>query len=110
MIVRQSKRFDSDWLCYVMNSFSGRANISIVAYGAAQKQYNISHAVDFQYPFPPSIDEQRSIVARLQQKLKPFYELRARVQTQIEKLQEYRRSLITAAVTGKLNIGEEDAA
>jgi len=31
-------------------------------------------------------------------------------QRTLTKLQEYRRSLITAAVTGKLAIGEEDVA
>jgi hypothetical protein len=31
-------------------------------------------------------------------------------QTSLEKLQEYRRSLITAAVTGKLDIEEVDHA
>jgi hypothetical protein len=30
-------------------------------------------------------------------------------QTSLEKLQEYRRSLITAAVTGKLEISEVEA-
>jgi hypothetical protein len=31
------------------------------------------------------------------------------IERQIEKLQEYRRSLITAAVTGKLEISEVEA-
>jgi type I restriction enzyme S subunit len=53
MIIRQASTFSSEWLCYAMNSQAGRQNIALVAYGAAQKQYNIGHAVDFIYPTPP---------------------------------------------------------
>jgi hypothetical protein len=39
-------------------------------------------------------------------KIKPHKIIAKKINSQIEKLQEYRRSLITAAVTGKLNIKE----
>jgi len=64
MIVRQHPLFDSQWLCHVMNSRIGRAQIEGVQYGTAQKQFNISDAVNFIYPVPP-LPEQRAIAAAL---------------------------------------------
>ena len=64
MIVRQHPSFDSHWLCWVMNSRIGRLQVDHVQYGTAQKQFNISDAVDFCYPVPP-LPEQRAIATAL---------------------------------------------
>jgi type I restriction enzyme S subunit len=64
MIVRSHPSFDSTWLCHLMNSSYGRSRIESVQYGTAQKQFNISDAVDFQYPVPP-LAEQRAIATAL---------------------------------------------
>jgi type I restriction enzyme, S subunit len=64
MIVRQHRSFVSRWLCYVMNSPLGRSQIEHVQYGTAQKQFNISDAVDFLYPVPP-LNEQEAIAHAL---------------------------------------------
>ena len=47
-----------------MNSQHGRRQVEHVQYGTAQKQFNISHAVDFLYPVP-SLREQRAIATAL---------------------------------------------
>lgn len=64
MIVRQHPSFDSHWLCWIMNSRIGRLQVDHVQYGTAQKQFNISDAVDFCYPVP-LLPEQRAIAAAL---------------------------------------------
>jgi type I restriction enzyme S subunit len=64
MIVRRDRTFDSHWLCCAMNSQHGREQVGHVQYGTAQKQFNISDAVDFRYAVPP-IAEQRAIAAAL---------------------------------------------
>ena len=64
MIVRRSSSFSSLWLCHLMNSYHGRQQVANVQYGTAQKQFNISDAVDFLYPVPPP-DEQRAIAEAL---------------------------------------------
>lgn len=64
MIVRRGSSFDSTWLCHMMNSKHGRSQIEGVQYGTAQKQFNISDAVNFQYPVPP-LPEQRAIATAL---------------------------------------------
>jgi type I restriction enzyme S subunit len=47
-----------------MNSQLGRRQVEHVQYGTAQKQFNISDAVDFQFAVPPAI-EQHAIAAVL---------------------------------------------
>ncbi|WP_296277007.1 restriction endonuclease subunit S [Pseudomonas sp. UBA7530] len=64
MIIRQGRAFDSTWLCYVMNSDIGRKQVENVQYGTAQKQFNISDAVNFVYPIPP-FAEQKAIASTL---------------------------------------------
>ena len=64
MIIRQHSTFDSMWLCYLMNSRIGRAQIESVQYGTAQKCFNIGDAVNFVYPTPP-LREQRAIARAL---------------------------------------------
>lgn len=60
MIIRKSDNFDSQWLCYLMNSKHGKTCIEGVQYGTAQKQFNIVDAVEFLFPVPPK-QEQISI-------------------------------------------------
>jgi type I restriction enzyme S subunit len=64
MIVRQHHTFNSHWLCFVMNSRFGLAQVEHVQYGTAQKQFNISDAIDFSYPVPP-LAEQDAIAEAL---------------------------------------------
>ena len=103
MIVRRHPRFCSRWLAYAFNSQLGRDQIEIVQYGAAQKQFNISHAVDFTFPFPP-LPEQHAIAEYLDQETAKIDQMIAKVEAAIERLQEYRTALITAAVTGKIDV------
>jgi type I restriction enzyme S subunit len=57
----------------------------------------------------PTIEEQRTIASFLDGKVEYIDSLKQKLKNSIEKLQEYRRSLITAAVTGKLEISEAEA-
>lgn len=58
MIIRKHERFESKWLSYLLNSSIGINQISNVQYGTAQKQFNISDAINFAYPFPPKKEQQ----------------------------------------------------
>jgi type I restriction enzyme S subunit len=103
MIVRQSETFLSEWLCNAMNSRVGKSQIDIVEYGAAQKQFNISHAVEFVYPVPP-LGEQHEIASFLEHAVGRVNELQTRTRDLIQRLHEYRTALISAAVTGKIDV------
>ena len=62
-------------------------------------------------PFPvPPLDEQRAITEYLNQKTARIDILSEHAGTAIERLNEYRTALITAAVTGKIDVRESGAA
>ena len=103
MIVRRHRRFVSQWLAYAFNSQPGRDQIDLVQYGAAQKQFNISHAVDFTFPFPP-LSEQYAIAEFLDYETEKIDSLVETIETAIERLHEYRAALITETVTGKIDV------
>lgn len=103
MIVRRDDRFVSQWLAYAINSRVGRDQVQLVQYGAAQKQYNISHAVDFTFPFPP-LDEQKGIAAYLDRTTEAIVTVLETISQSISRLSEYRSALISAAVTGQIDI------
>lgn len=104
MLVRGASTFDSQWLAHAMNSPIGRAQVEVVQYGAAQEQFNISHAVDFWFAVPP-LEEQRSIVAHIARETAKLDAVRAATERTIALLKERRSALIAAAVTGQLDVG-----
>lgn len=57
----------------------------------------------------PILSEQQAIVVQLNQRLGTLGQVCCGIEAQIERLQEYRQALITAAVTGQLDIPEEAA-
>ena len=60
-------------------------------------------------PVPP-VDEQRAIAAFLDRETERIDALVAKMRLLIERLQEHRTALITAAVTGKVDVREAVAA
>ena len=103
VIVRGSSDFDSKWLEHSMNSEIGKINVNLVAYGAAQKQFNVGHAVDFVFPVPP-LREQLRIAAEMDEYSENHRRRIHKLRRQIDRLKEYRQALITQAVTGQLEI------
>lgn len=63
---------------------------------------------DFSFPLP-STDVQVSMVAMLEKKLVEMTKLTMHAEQLIARLREYRSSLISAAVTGQLDLGAYDA-
>jgi len=59
-------------------------------------------------PVPP-LEEQERIVAHVRSELRRLDGLAQRAQAIVDKLREYRQALITAAVTGKLDVSKEAA-
>ncbi|QDS90933.1 Type-1 restriction enzyme EcoKI specificity protein [Rosistilla ulvae] len=104
MLMRKGD-FNSHWLCYVMNTRVIRFQVEIVEYGAAQKQFNIAHAVNFWVPVPDRA-EQDNLVAELDKQIGEFDQLQSEAERAIELLQERRTALISAAVTGKIDVRE----
>lgn len=108
MIVRRNSAFDSRWLAAVMNSPVIRGQIDLVQYGAAQEQINITDAVNFLLPTPP-VHEQQRIADAVALRTQRIDSAADKVDEQLVRLREYRQALITAAVTGKLDLSSEAA-
>ena len=102
MLIRQGN-FSSQWLCYVLNTRIVRFQVEVVQYGAAQEQFNISHAVNFWVPVPPR-KEQDEIAEATAAAVKQADALVAEAQSAIALLQERRSALISAAVTGQIDV------
>lgn len=102
MLIRQGD-FNSQWLCYAMNTRVVRFQVEVVQYGAAQEQFNISHAVNFWIPTPPRA-EQDEMVAFLSAEIAKFDTLSSEAQRAIDLLQERRTALISTAVTGQIDV------
>jgi type I restriction enzyme S subunit len=106
LITRGSKRMNSEFVCYLMNSAVGKAQFKTLQDGAAQEQINVSDAVNFLVPLPP-LDEQVRIVRGLALETFKHDALIAKIREAIERLKELRTALISAAVTGKIDVREE---
>jgi type I restriction enzyme S subunit len=103
VIVIRRGSFNSDWLCAAMNIWVGRQQVDLASYGAAQKQFNVADAIDFIFPVPP-IKEQNEISKFIDSALERFNSLSVKAQEQIDLLKERRTALISAAVTGKIDV------
>ena len=75
----------------------------MTSYGAAQKQFNVADAIEFIFPVP-SKQEQDDIAGYIEKTLVRFNTLSERAEKQIELLKERRTALISAAVTGKIDV------
>ena len=105
VIVRRPDSFDSQWLCYAMNSRLVRYQVELVQYGAAQEQFNVAHAVEFIVPLAPQA-EQKTLADFLDRASAEIDALIAKIREAINHLNEFRTALISAAVTGKIDVRE----
>lgn len=108
LVIRRRHGVVSSWLCYALNSRYVRSQVEVVQYGAAQEQFNVSHAKDFVVAVPPA-SEQRTIAAFLDRETAKLDALVAKVRDAIDRLRELRAALITAAVTGRIDVRSDAA-
>ena len=99
MIVRQHKSFNSLWLCYVMNSRGGRQQVEDVQYGTAQKQFNISDAINFQYAVP-TLAEQEAIATTLSDMDTEI----AMLETKLAKARQIKQGMMQELLTGRIRL------
>ncbi len=98
-----SKACSGEWLAYAFNTRFVRYQVEVVQYGAAQKQFNLEHAREFTIPVPPRAEE-----AILIERIRAFRYRNVKIKNttlqSIDRLKEYRSALITAAVTGQIDV------
>lgn len=94
---------DRNWLLMTLKSSVVRGNLAAGSLGATIKGINIFDLRRALLPTPP-LDEQRMIANELTSATQYLDGIRQRVEISTSSLIEYRSTLITAAVTGRLEI------
>jgi type I restriction enzyme S subunit len=97
---------NSDYYSFVLNSTSSRAYFEVEGWGSAQLNISVPILQYLPVPVPPQ-EEQTRIVNYLKQRLAIFDAGINRTRDGIAGLQEYRAALITAAVTGQIDVRGE---
>lgn len=96
--------------CYWLISRPGRAAIEADARGTSGSMVKIAQSHIRAWPIlVPPLDEQRAIVQQLDHEMSRIDAIVDKIEASIERLQEYRTALISATVTGKLDVRQEVA-
>lgn len=101
-------RGHNPYLLNVMISEYGRQCLESVQTGALHPHLNSTIICDIVTPSPP-LTEQAAIAAYLNEESAKLDRLMAKVETAIVLLKEHRIALISAAVTGKIDVREADS-
>ena len=96
----------AEWLLHCLRSRATFSQLEAGINGAAVRGINIGDLKRVLVPVPPK-DEQLAIAAFLDRETAKIDALMAKVRTAIELLKEYRTALISAAVTGKIDVRGE---
>ncbi|OWK37167.1 EcoKI restriction-modification system protein HsdS [Pseudomonas oleovorans subsp. oleovorans] len=94
-----------DYYCYWMNSAAAVHYFSIEGWGTAQVNISVPILKSLPVPIPPT-DEQKRVVGFLHRETQRLDMLLAKTERSIDLLKERRSALITAAVTGQINLRE----
>jgi len=103
ILIKKSKKYDSHLLAHFLNSSAAKAQYSSGSSGAIQQHFNISIASNLVIPVPPSHEQDR-VLAILRQEGQRVRNLTTVLKSSIDRLKEYRSALITAAVTGQIDV------
>ncbi len=94
-----SEKNEVFYIAYVLKSFS----LISIADTSTIPQINNKHISPFQIPLPP-LNEQKDILEHINIECNKLNTIIAKVKKQIELLQEYRTTLISEVVTGKIKV------
>ncbi|MDB8792601.1 restriction endonuclease subunit S [Romboutsia sp. 1001216sp1] len=104
VILTPIKGLESKYFEYLLNSNISQEQISSFIKGAALPRISITHLKEIFITFTRDMNVQRSIVEYLSQELERVDNILYKIKQQIEKLKEAKQSLISEAVTGKIEI------
>lgn len=102
-ILRPKKNIISIFLNAVLASEVGQGQIWYFQQGGGREGLNFQALKNFDIALPP-IEEQILISKKVEEIYQQFGNMNAHIQMQIEKLKEYKTTLINDAVTGKIKV------
>ena len=99
---------DLDYLLMFLQSEHGRGLMGLNSPGAAgrNRTIRIDSFLEEEMPLPP-LEEQQEIVAVFRADEQRLQSLAGKVREAVDRLKELRKALITAAVTGRIDVREE---
>jgi len=97
------RRLDSRFAIYSIYGGAARVFIQMQSLGSTVTHFNMSEIAMIPMLVPP-LPEQTAIAAYLEKETAKLDALLGKVEEAVERLQEYRTALITAAVTGKIDV------
>jgi len=100
-VMGQSRLANFKFIYYFL--WAIRNHLINLGYGGGQPNLNQEQIRNVRLALP-SLKEQEGIVARLDQSVSELDSLTHQTELSVEKLSEYRQSLISAAVTGKIDL------
>ncbi|AEE50067.1 restriction endonuclease subunit S [Haliscomenobacter hydrossis] len=105
MVFKPNKRVNPNFLAYVLLSpYVLESQLIPMSVRAAQPHLNAEELGSTIVVLPPSVDEQFAIIQCLEKKISKLDALRVANTKSIELLKERRKALISAAVTGQIEI------
>lgn len=104
-IMRMRNSENASFVSFFLKSKLAKNLFDIAQNGSAREGLNFAQIGTFSITLPP-ITEQQAIVAFLDREMGQIDALMAKVEAVIAKLKEYRTALISAAVTGKIDVRE----
>ncbi|MGR5916114.1 restriction endonuclease subunit S [Bacillus pacificus] len=102
-LIKSKKSIDNLYLLYYLKSDVIKVQTALYATGSTRKSLGMETIRKFSLIFPP-LGEQKEISRYLNVKINAIDENVLFIERQIEKLKEYRQSLIYEAVTGKIDV------
>lgn len=105
-VIRMKPNFElvsPNYLCTLLNSPPGIEAIDSICVQLTRKRFSLADLHSLRLPLPPR-SEQVEIVQRLETIVGEFKALTAEAQRAINLLQERRTALISAAVTGQIDV------
>ncbi|WP_109440002.1 restriction endonuclease subunit S [Acinetobacter haemolyticus] len=101
-IIRVSK-YLQEFLALVIQSDLIQAQIQSIQTGGNREGLNFEQISNFYFALPPT-EEQKELVKYLEDKVLEFSKLEVKAHNAIQLMQERRTALISAAVTGKIDV------
>lgn len=102
-VIRPKENFDSNFAGYLLQTTGFVGEVVAYSVGVSYPAINASDLVRIAAVVPP-LDEQKAIAQFLDKQVMQLNLQRQKIEDVIYKLQEYRSSLITNAVTGKIDV------
>jgi type I restriction enzyme S subunit len=100
---RLNREADPQFVAWYLSSPSAVATTALLAQGSTRQRVNLGIVSDMHVPLP-SFDRQIDLTARIDDELNRSRAIGAALEKQVGLLGERRQALITAAVTGELEI------